>query len=78
MLDKSVITTKLAALYQEIIAIPEEEDAYLKSIGAYGSNMSIELWDWSQGVGLYGIWRLYQATGDQAYVDYLSAWFERH
>ncbi|MCW2475997.1 glycoside hydrolase family 105 protein [Candidatus Symbiopectobacterium sp. NZEC151] len=77
MLDKSVITTKLAALYQEIVAI-REDDAYLKSIGAYGSDMSIELWDWSQGVGLYGIWRLYEATGDQTYVDYLSAWFERH
>lgn len=29
-------------------------------------------------MGLYGIWRLYEATGDQTYVDYLSAWFERH
>lgn len=38
MLDKSVITGKLAALYQEIIAI-REDDAYLKSIGAYGSDM---------------------------------------
>lgn len=77
MLNKSLINQKLALLYQEIVAI-REDDNYLKSIGAYGSDMSIELWDWSQGVGLYGIWCLYQGTNDPRYRAYLIGWFERH
>lgn len=76
-LNQTLLSEKLQALYQGIIAI-REDDAYLKSIGAYGSDMSIELWDWSQGVGLYGIWRLYQASGEQRYLDYLQGWYERH
>ncbi len=76
-LNVALLETKLQALYQEIIAI-REDDAYLKSIGAFGSDMSIELWDWSQGVGLYGIWRLYKSTGEQRYLDYLLGWYERH
>lgn len=77
LLSTALLESKLHALYQEIIAI-REDDAYLKSIGAFGSDMSIELWDWSQGVGLYGIWRLYQSTGEQRYLDYLLGWYERH
>ena len=75
--DSSLLASKLQALYQAIIAI-REDDAYLKSIGAYGSDMSIELWDWSQGVGLYGIWRLYESTGEPRYLDYLHGWYARH
>lgn len=76
-IDQTLVKQKLLALYDEIIAI-REDDAYLKSIGAYGSDMSIELWDWSQGVGLYGIWRLYQSTKDPRYLSYLEGWYERH
>jgi unsaturated rhamnogalacturonyl hydrolase len=75
--NRSAVESKLAALFSEIIAV-REDDAHLKSIGAYGSDMSIELWDWSQGVGLYGIWRLYKATGKKEYLDYLYGWYDRH
>jgi unsaturated rhamnogalacturonyl hydrolase len=76
-IDQKVVRSKLSALFDEVTAI-REDDAHLKSIGAYGSDMSIELWDWSQGVGLYGIWRLYQSTGDKKYIDYLHGWYDRH
>lgn len=75
--DKESINNKLRLLFDGITEI-REDDAYLKSIGAYGSDMSIELWDWSQGVGLYGIWRLYQSTGKKEYLDYLYGWYTRH
>ncbi|MFT4173352.1 MAG: glycoside hydrolase family 88 protein [Rhodocyclaceae bacterium] len=76
-IDSSQIERKLGALYEGLILV-REDDAQLRASGAYGSDMSIELWDWAQGVGLYGIWRLYQATREARYRDYLEAWFERH
>ena len=41
-------------------------------------NLSLSNWDWSQGVGLYGISRMYARTGDEAYVRFLRDWFRQH
>ena len=32
-------------------------------------------WDWAQGVGLYGIWKHYEATGDQASYKAVQDWY---
>ncbi len=36
----------------------------------------MEIWDWSQGVALYGIWKYYRLTGKGQYLDYLTRWFD--
>lgn len=36
-----------------------------------------QFWEWTQGVGLFGIWKLYKATQDQSYMDILTAYYER-
>ncbi len=36
----------------------------------------MSIWDWSQGVALYGIWSYYAASGKMQYRDYLEKWFE--
>ena len=33
-------------------------------------------WEWTQGVGLYGIWQYYDQTGDPAMRDIVDAWFD--
>ena len=33
-------------------------------------------WDWTHGVGLYGIYKLYQFTKDERYLDYIEAWLK--
>ncbi len=40
--------------------------------------MNIEAFDWNPGVGLYGIWRAYEATGELRYLDFLLRWAEAH
>ena len=40
--------------------------------------MNIEKFDWTPGVGLYGIWHTYEATGDEKYLTFLKEWAERH
>ncbi|MEG0898028.1 MAG: glycoside hydrolase family 88 protein, partial [Ruthenibacterium sp.] len=36
----------------------------------------MDVWDWSQGVALYGIWKYYQLTGEKQYLNYLTHWFD--
>jgi len=32
-------------------------------------------WEWTHGVGLYGIWQYYSQTGDQAMREIIDSWF---
>ncbi len=73
---KQEIISKLDALFNEMIIV-RTNDAELKKKKVIASELSIENWDWSQGVGIYGIWRLYQITKDKKYIDYIMGWFER-
>ena len=36
----------------------------------------MDIWDWSQGVALYGIWKYYRLTGERRYLEYLTQWFD--
>ncbi len=40
--------------------------------------MNIEPFDWVPGVGLYGIFHAYKATGDIRYLNFLTDWANRH
>lgn len=50
----------------------------LVDIGTEGTNilLNMNIWDWSQGVGLYGIYRYYRYSKNQKYFDYLIEWFD--
>lgn len=36
-----------------------------------------QFWEWTQGVGLFGVWKLYKETGEQRYMDILESYYER-
>lgn len=38
--------------------------------------LNMDIWDWSQGVALYGMWNYDQLTGDRRTRDYLLRWFD--
>jgi unsaturated rhamnogalacturonyl hydrolase len=42
------------------------------------SIIDMNQWEWAQGVGLYGLMRCHERTGDRKWLDYLEAWFDRH
>jgi len=50
----------------------------LIDIGTEGTNilLNMNIWDWSQGVGLYGIYKYYRYSRNTKYFDYLIDWFE--
>jgi unsaturated rhamnogalacturonyl hydrolase len=37
---------------------------------------SLGAWDWTHGIGLYGLHKLYDFTGDEQYLDKIEKWFE--
>lgn len=34
-------------------------------------------WEWTQGVGLYGFWKLFTKTGEQKYLDVLKDFYDK-
>ncbi len=62
---------KIAALSRNIAGqiISEEKEEQNRLF-----DMSI--WDWSQGVALFGLWKLYRISGEEALLDYLCSWFD--
>ncbi|WP_114194087.1 glycoside hydrolase family 88/105 protein [Edaphovirga cremea] len=70
------ITEKLDRLFNEIITV-RTDDRQLKALKVSAAELSIENWDWPQGVGIYGIWRLYKVTGQSRYLGYVRSWYQR-
>ena len=46
--------------------------------GSRGDYISFSAWEWPQGVGLYGLLRLWQATGEDRHRAVLERWYARH
>lgn len=59
----------------------EEDGAFLegmKTKSLVGDDIRrYQFWEWTQGVGLFGIWKLYQESGEGRYMDILLAYYER-
>jgi unsaturated rhamnogalacturonyl hydrolase len=39
--------------------------------------IDFDKWEWPQGVGLYGMYGLYKASGDPAYQEKMIGWYEK-
>lgn len=46
--------------------------------GLYSRDFGIEEWEWPQGVGLYGLYKLQNFYGDGRYVDFLKNWISNN
>ncbi len=46
--------------------------------GHFGDHMSLDTWEWPQGVAVYAMMKIYEATGDETLLRDLEAWFARH
>lgn len=51
----------------------------LKTAKIDGSNdhLAIENWEWPQGVALFSLFKYYEYTGDQTYLDFIEDWFQK-
>ena len=80
---KSAAEEKLSRLVEAFTPILYEDDEqFLENMK--GSNLAgddirkYRHWEWTQGVGLYGLWRLFEKTRDEKYLDILTTYFDNH
>ena len=79
---KAEIREKLAKLIDAFCPILYEDDEiFLKNME--GRNLAgddvrrYQHWEWTQGVGIYGLWKLFEKTGKERYLDVLVKYFDQ-
>lgn len=59
----------------------DEDDIFLKNMET--NNLAgddaerYRYWEWTQGVGLFGLWKIYEETGEEEYLKKLEKYYER-
>lgn len=46
--------------------------------GGVGDYISFDSWEWPQGVGMYGLYRAWELSGEPRYRSMLEDWYDRH
>ena len=80
--NRAEIEEKLLKLVDAFCPILYEDDEiFLKNME--GRNLAgddirlYQHWEWTQGVGLYGLWKLFARTGEKTYLDILVKYFDQ-
>lgn len=65
-------------LTQALISTTDAEGAHLVHLpdGRSIHTKAWNGWDWTHGVGLYGLWNYYSLTGDVFYLKVIESWFQ--
>ena len=79
--QKTIIEEKLAKVINAFTPILYEDDEIflegMKDRNLAGDDIRrYQHWEWTQGVGLYGLWKLFAQTGEQKYLDILTKFFD--
>ncbi len=79
--QKAILEQKLEKLVEAFTPILYEDDdiflAGMKDRNLAGDDIRrYQHWEWTQGVGLYGLWKLFARTGEQKYLDVLTKFFD--
>lgn len=77
-----VIKEKLSRLIEAFCPILYEDDEIflenMKGRNLAGDDIRLyQHWEWTQGVGLYGLWKLFDRTKDEKYLDILVKFFDQ-
>ena len=78
---RNQIETKLEKLIEAFSPILYEDDEIflenMKDRNLAGDDIRrYQHWEWTQGVGLYGLWKLFAKTGERKYLDILTKYFD--
>lgn len=79
---QQVVQEKLELLFESFQKVLyEEDDTFLKNMktkNLAGDDISkYRFWEWTQGVGLFGMWRMFEKTEQSRYLDVLIQYYER-
>lgn len=80
--EKNLLAKKLNLLadsFQNVLY--EEDEVFLKNMeknNLAGDDIrKYQFWEWTQGVGLFGFWKLFKETGNESYLDILVKYYDR-
>ena len=79
--QRLIIEEKLSRLIQAFTPILyEDDDIFLENMkdrNLAGDDIRrYQHWEWTQGVGLYGLWKLFDSTKDEKYLDILVKFYD--
>lgn len=79
---ETMIREKLHKLIEAFCPILYEDDETflrnMKDRNLAGDDIRrYQHWEWTQGVGLYGLWKLFDRTREQKYLDILTKFFDQ-
>ena len=49
-----------------------------RGTGDIHDHLTLDTWEWPQGVAVYAMYKLYKATGNQQTLEDIRAWYARH
>ena len=80
-IDKILVKKKLDQLVESFKKVLYEKDATflqnMKNNNLAGDDISkYHLWEWTQGVALYGIWKLFNNTKKESYLDIITEYYD--
>ncbi|KAK7203703.1 family 88 glycosyl hydrolase [Myxozyma melibiosi] len=78
--DMSIDETQALALklVDSLVHLKDESGSFrvpLPNGGFKVDSKSWNNWEWTQGVGLYGMWVLFEITGDESVLGHIKDWF---
>ena len=67
-------------LISQLVSLKDDSKKYLYHLpdGRIIDTKSWDGWDWTHGVGLYGIWKYYELTGKPEHLHIIEDWFDSH
>jgi unsaturated rhamnogalacturonyl hydrolase len=76
--DAKQIHDKIQLLIHGLVNIQDETGEFLMTLadGRVIDTKGWNDWEWTHGIGLYGIWQYYQITGDAKYLLIIEDWFQ--
>ena len=81
MINKKIIEAKLDTLIKGFLPVLYQEDDPDYNSGKLGKGVEnrerYKFWEWTQGVGLFGLWKLFEKTKDEKYLSMLTSYYDQ-
>ncbi|KAI1812159.1 glycoside hydrolase family 105 protein [Poronia punctata] len=76
-LELNTIHSKIRLLINGLVNITDTSGEFLLKLpdGRVIDTKGWNDWEWTHGIGLYGIWNYYSLTGDRQYLQIIRDWF---
>ncbi len=77
-IESSAIHTQIQLLIHELVNIKDTTGEFLLRLpdGRVIDTKGWNDWEWTHGIGLYGIWQYYTLTGESSYLKIIEDWFQ--